>query len=475
MHRLVLLALLFAGLLFGADPASVMIIVNDAVPSEAGTRERPASVWVGEQYAALRGIPAENILHTASPMACCTFSPHSWDSWNISFERFDAEIRQPVLAFLAGHPEIHYIVPTYGVPVRVSDRQGGLAIDSYLNNPTEAGIFQFNPYLAPIGGLSPPLEEFPQPGDRVYAVSRLDGPSAVASVELVRRAMRAETVGLPANCVGYFDSRQGWTDHANASVARARDAVAAHDIEVIFNENQGTATMIKNAPLACFAWGWYSGNTSWPGYEFVEGAVGSQLTSFTAVRIRSGLADNTRGAWVARWLAQDSPITVTWGATTEPFTSGYAKGDVVFEAMLAGRTFGEALLMATPRLNWAMIGVGDPLYQMYLSGGCVCNCGGDPTPPPAGENSIQILSPLANQIFQQGDEITFNVVAQDRQGVDMCGRVFWSSNLTGGIGTGCTVKTTGMTPGTHQVRGSFVNNEGERTSEWVTITVLAAP
>ena len=42
-----------------AEAASVLILVNDAAPAAEGTGRTNASVWVGESYAAKRGIPAD--------------------------------------------------------------------------------------------------------------------------------------------------------------------------------------------------------------------------------------------------------------------------------------------------------------------------------------------------------------------------------------------------------------------------------
>src|SRR5258708_17227860 len=47
----------------GDDPSTVLIIVNDATPPEAGTNGIGASVWVGQYYATARGVPVSNICH----------------------------------------------------------------------------------------------------------------------------------------------------------------------------------------------------------------------------------------------------------------------------------------------------------------------------------------------------------------------------------------------------------------------------
>ena len=55
------------------------------------------------------------------------------------------------------------------------------------------------------------------------------------------------------------------------------------------------------------------------------------------------------GGWVPLWL--NAGISATWGATTEPYTSGYANGDGLFNKFWSGYNFGESAYMATPYLR----------------------------------------------------------------------------------------------------------------------------
>src|SRR6267154_3835878 len=99
------------------DPSTVLILVNDLVPPEAGTGSTGASIYVGEYYASRRGIPFSNIVHLSVPLACCSNDPKQWDSWNIGWDKFETYVRIPVKAFLESHglkTKIKYIVPTYG-------------------------------------------------------------------------------------------------------------------------------------------------------------------------------------------------------------------------------------------------------------------------------------------------------------------------------------------------------------------------
>ena len=200
-----------------ADPSSVLIVVNDNTPPEAGTGGVNAGQYVADRYAAARGIPAGNIAHIRTTMACCDSNPKAWDSWNITWQEF--------------------------------------------------------------------------------------------------------STGL----------------------------------DCILNDQTATGGMIASAPGALWAWGWYSFSTN-DVYSFAPGAVGAQLTSYTAESIRY----QKTGAWVPLWLERG--ITATWGATGEPYVNGYTVGDALLNRLWNGYTFGEAAYLATPKLNWKMVFVGDPLY-----------------------------------------------------------------------------------------------------------------
>jgi uncharacterized protein (TIGR03790 family) len=119
---------------------------------------------------------------------------------------------------------------------------------------------------------------------------------------------------------------------------------------------------------ALWVWGWYTG--AYDAYRFVPGAVGAQLTSFTAIKIRTPQNsdpllfnwDTSRwgGNWVPRMLEEG--VTATWGAVTEPYAVFYAPGGNVFDHLWAGYNFGESFFIAQNAVRWVMTAIGDPLY-----------------------------------------------------------------------------------------------------------------
>lgn len=350
------------------EAASVLILVNDETPSSPGTGKKGASVWVGEFYAAKRGIPASNILHLSIPS---NDGPLDWDSWHITWERFDTLIRQPLLKALnsrgSSNP-IRYIVPVFGVPSHVSHIPGfsgeGLSVDSFLasvqSGNTSVGLR--NPYFAGTEEARAHFVRWQNPsGWRMYLVTRLDGPTPQIAAELVDKAMRAETSLKTSDGIAYFDFR-----HLNCcdgyyvgdqSVVNANRLSASHGFRSVLNDQTQSQHMFQAAPNTLWAWGWYSGPVTNDVYRFVEGAVGAQLTSYTA----DGIRVPRPGAWVELWLRRG--ITATWGATTEPTVAGYALGDNFFAHFWTGYNFAESGYLASPVLNHAMVFVGDPLYS----------------------------------------------------------------------------------------------------------------
>ncbi len=127
-------------------------------------------------------------------------------------------------------------------------------------------------------------------------------------------------------------------------------------------------------PNALWVWGWY-GNAL-DVYRFVPGAVGAQLTSYTALTIRTPLNPDPKmysyntvrwgGNWVPRMLEEG--VTATWGAVTEPYAVFYAPGGNVFDHLWAGYNFGDSFYIAQNALRWVMVAVGDPLYNPKITG-----------------------------------------------------------------------------------------------------------
>jgi uncharacterized protein (TIGR03790 family) len=183
----------------------VLVLVNDRVPKEAGTGNEGASVFVGRYYAARRNIPAANIFHVKAAVTEET-----------SMEDYKAQIEAPLRKFLdanggAMRKKILYIVPTYGVPLKID---GKFAVDSVLvmmyagHDDVKPPLK--NPYSAAVGSRPPHFDVWSDQleavnGGKMFLVSRLDGPGAMIAKGLVDKAMAAESGLTMKSGVGYFD------------------------------------------------------------------------------------------------------------------------------------------------------------------------------------------------------------------------------------------------------------------------------
>ncbi len=126
-------------------------------------------------------------------------------------------------------------------------------------------------------------------------------------------------------------------------------------------------------PRALWVWGWYG--MAYDAYRFVPGAVGAQLTSFTALSIRTPAnpdpkvsgrsSERWAGNWVPRMLEEG--VTATWGAVDEPYGTLYAQGGNVFDHLWAGYNFGDSFYIAQNAVRWVMVAVGDPLYSPKIT------------------------------------------------------------------------------------------------------------
>lgn len=358
------------------DPSSVLVLVNDLTPPETGTGAKGASVWVGEHYAGLRAIPPENVVHLKVGGLFGNADPGAWDGYHLTFADFDRTVRQPLRQYLADRGlanRIQYVVTTYGLPTHLggsslnptafdsdysfdaflaalqSDRTTPYLQNPYFNPSPEATMPRFRNWVNPAGW-------------RMLLVTRLDGPTAAIAAGLVDKAVRAEPVLRVTGGKAYFDYRglncpgDGYC-LGDDSVRAAYNLALAQKVDAVLNNNHGSpAAMIHQAPGTLWAWGWYSNAATWNGYEFVDGAVGAMLTSYTANFVRR----DGPGAWVPVWLR--AGITGTWGATGEPGLNGYTLGDMVLRYFWSGYTFAESVYLGTPYLNSSMVFLGDPLY-----------------------------------------------------------------------------------------------------------------
>lgn len=343
------------------DPATaVVVLVNEALPE---------SVALGEYYAAKRGIPASQIcrVKTRTDESC-------------SWPELRKDLLEPLRAFLAKRPDVLFLVPTYGIPVKTSeenpenDGKGGpggpitqcvlgrdycavdrelelLNLDHPLDGWFESKLFNQDRHVTL--------------ADRVYVVSRLDGPTPEAARALVDNALYGEAYGVEGK--SFLDTR-GRTDPAEAYGSidiEMKNVTKVYEKYGLAFDHDDREEVVDLATLADPAhyWGWYTGDVvcSKEGWRFHRGAVGAHLHSFSAVELR-----RKDRAWTGPLIAHG--VTGTCGTVYEPLSAGFPFGTIFLDRFLHGYTFGESMVMSSMFTSWAAVFVGDPLYAPYAAG-----------------------------------------------------------------------------------------------------------
>ncbi|HTF55898.1 MAG TPA: TIGR03790 family protein [Planctomycetota bacterium] len=368
LRRLVLLAILFIPAAQDPDAIErsvdvkkeVVILVNEAIAD---------SVSIGEYYASRRGIPKEQICRVRTTgQEICTWP------------QLRTEILIPLRAFLESRPDVLYIVPTYGVPVKTSeekpenDGKGGpegpitamvsgrdyccidrelelLKIDHEIEGWFASKVFKAEKRLTREDGI--------------YIVSRLDGPTADEARRLVDLALYGEAYGVEGRSLldtrGMTKAGEGYAD-IDLEMKGIGPIFERHGIEFDHDDKEDVVDLATREDAAHY-WGWYTGNMvcSKDTFRFRPGAVGAHLHSFSASVLRRK-SQNWTGPLVHHG------ITGTCGTVYEPLAAGFPYGTVFFERFLQGYTFGESMTMATMFTSWMAVYVGDPLYAPYASG-----------------------------------------------------------------------------------------------------------
>jgi uncharacterized protein (TIGR03790 family) len=293
------IAALVAALLLVPAPATVqplplaervLVLVNDSVPREEGTAKQGASVFVGEYYAQRRGVPRQQILHLKTSLA-----------ERVTAAEYQDEIQRPIMRFLDANGDtmkrkILYLVPTYGVPVRVRFPKGVLAVDSLLAAMySSAGpvVPQLpNPYAQSVGSRPPRFDAWSSQREaaglwKMFIVSRLDGPSAMIAKGLVDKALAAESTLARDGGVAYFDYQgdrgpSEWQHAVDEEIRLASTLSAGQGFKTVLNVQKDKPCRAMIHPAGAF---FYDKNTR----AVHVSAIGSfAATSFTFRPITDG-------------------------------------------------------------------------------------------------------------------------------------------------------------------------------------------
>jgi uncharacterized protein (TIGR03790 family) len=368
-----------------SEGASVVVVYNQNVPD---------SLAVAEHYAAKRGVPKEQLVGLDLPkdetVSRQVFTDQLENPLRKRFRderwfEFDFEVvpasRERVGQVIQSIKKatVRYLAICYGVPLRIQSdsefkeegsekirielRRNEAAVDSELAvlplDPKQRRIY--GPLSNPVYGATNAVSIRPEMG--ILMVSRLDGPTVEIAKGLVDRAMQAEEDGLWGRA--YFDLRgitSGDFKLGDDWIARAAEFSRQVGLETyVDNEGPTFPATLPVSHIGLYA-GWYdthvSGPFSLPSVEFMPGAVGYHLHSFSARTIRSKSQH-----WVGPLL--DRGVTATMGCVYEPYLALTPNLELFFSRLFLGYGFAEAAYASQQAVSWQTTVVGDPLYRPY--------------------------------------------------------------------------------------------------------------
>lgn len=341
----------------------------------------PRSEEVARRYAASRGVPDEHLCGVDAA-----------DLVTLPGADFPDYVDAVMGCVDAAGPQVHVIVPVWGVPYKVSDRIRDFANGNFVTTSLDALLFfgriatdlegpgVMNPAYQDGSSIDADYEDWRRWGElreRVdwdyYLVARIDGADADAALALVDRAVDAAGRAVAGTLAGtvYVDGNRGLphpaTDEFGSyeggewNIIGVEGVFSALGWYPVVADYDGAEFGTAPAPLACpdalYYAGWYSFGHYNDAFTWAPGAVGGHLDSCSACDIR-GERD-----WSAMALRRG--ITATFGAVNEPYVAGMPEYDQFFKYLTEGASYGEAAYESTFVGAWMMVWIGDPWYRPY--------------------------------------------------------------------------------------------------------------
>ena len=363
MHKILSFLLLLCCCVFGLEPSEVVVVYN---ADSAKSREAM------HRYCAGRRIPMNNRM----PL-------YGVARGDISREKFDANIKFPLLVMgrerrlvWPSGPQklgtrIKAMVLMPDLPLRIQEdptqaKKGGTGMDvnsaaldselMLLGAEYPLASFGQNPYYG-----KPAL---PGKNERqvLLSVCRIDGPDEDCIKRMIDDPLEVERTGLWGwNVV----DTGGPYKEGDSMMERVADICLQSRMPLYYERTK--STIVQDYPLmqdvACYC-GWYTNPPDGPfrkasktKFRFAQGAVAFHLHSFSATSLYDA---NT---WVATLLQRGACVTA--GNVAEPYLGPSLNCGLFFAHLYAGKTVGEAALLASPSVSWQCIVLGDPLYRPF--------------------------------------------------------------------------------------------------------------
>jgi uncharacterized protein (TIGR03790 family) len=203
---------------------------------------------------------------------------------------------------------------------------------------------------------------------RTLMVARLAAPTLARAKDLVDQAIATERAGLKGKV--YIDARGIAFDPAKGkpgsygqydqSLRDLAQRLRMHTKLDVVLDNEAALFQPGQCPDAALYCGWYSLAKYVDAFDWAPGAVGYHIASSEATTLRRPGAQ----VWCNAML--EDGITATLGPVHEPYLAAFPLPDDFFPLLLTGRyTLIETYYRTKPFNSWAMVLVGDPLYNPF--------------------------------------------------------------------------------------------------------------
>ncbi len=238
-----------------------------------------------------------------------------------------------------------------------------------------------------------------------------------------------------------------------------------------------------NANRTVFIVAKYAGTTSWGGVSYGTGnynrAFGVGVKHPTGELFLQGygsgndLVSTTPGVGQG-WMVQSGLLS---GGTATLYRNGASvasfshKYNTILTRLAIGQEIGGAGhiamdVAAVLVYNRALSEAERAQVNAYLSNKYLSGANAAPT--------VTITAPAAGASFAAGTAVTFSATASDPEDGTLNPAISWSSNLGGALGTGASVTTSSLAPGTHTITASVNDAGGLSDTDTVTITITSS-
>ena len=199
-------------------------------------------------------------------------------------------------------------------------------------------------------------------------VARLAAPKPELVKGLIDASLATEKVGLrgkvylDARGLDYQPARDKLGSYAchDQSLRDLAERLRKHTKLEVVLDNKAELFQPGQCPEAALYCGWYSLAHYVDAFAWRPGAVAYHIASSEAVEL---LKPDSR-LWCPAMLQRG--VAATLGPTFEPYLAAFPLPDDFFSLLLTGRaTLAETYYRTSPFLSWAMVLVGDPLYNPF--------------------------------------------------------------------------------------------------------------